>query len=329
MPTPPLAPLLRLVLPAGRARRVPRALALAAAALLRPAAALGASLTVEDPLISRAECAAGASTAIELDWSLGGSSGSTVELLGSNASGCSETDATTAVLIDGISASQTYYPASGDAAIHLDDLLSAAGKDAGTCDGSDFRAYVCVRLLDDSGADVATASAVVTWQLERPPPPVISSVSVGENALHVAWSEGTTTTGATASTESYGVFASTGGVVASSKETTGSSLRLGGLENGTTYDVWVVAYSEAGNPSDASALVAGTPQPVYDFYELYRAAGGTETGGCGHGPAGVVGFLLAALPLLARRRSSRPRVLSARAAARTMCPVRVPPPDPE
>lgn len=278
------------------------ALALAGAALLVPGAALAATLTIEDPLVSRAECAAGASEALALDWDLGGASGSTVQILGSNASGCSESDATTAILVDGISTSQTSYPTSGDGDIHLDDLLAAAGKSAGTCDGDDFRAYVCVRLLDASGAAVTTASAAVTWQLERPPPPTGVSVSIGEKALNVSWTEGTTTTGATASTASYAVFAAAGGVTVSSTETTGTSFRLGGLENGTTYDVWVVAYSEAGNPSDASELLAGTPQPVYDFYELYRAAGGAEAGGCGQGPAGLAGFVLAALPLLLRRR---------------------------
>jgi hypothetical protein len=324
VPTPSLA---RLALLFQLARRP---LVLAGAALLLPAAALGATLTVEDPLISRAQCAAGASESLALDWDLGSSSGATIELLGSDASGCSESDATTAVLADGISTSQTYYPASGDTAIHLDDLLSAAGKDAGTCDGDDFRAYVCVRLLDSSGAEVVTASAAVTWQLERPPPPTGVSVAIGENALHVGWSAGTTTTGATASTESYGVFAASGGVIASSAETTDTSLRLGGLENGTTYDVWVVAYSEAGNPSDASELVAGTPQPVYDFYEVYRAAGGTETGGCAQGPAGLLGFALAALPLLLRRlSSSRPRVIRSCANQRAQRPTRVSPPDPE
>lgn len=293
VPTPPFVRLAGLL---------PRALA---GALLLPGPALAATLTVEDPLVSRAQCAAGASESLVLDWDLGSSSGSTVEILGSSASGCSETDATTAVLADGISTSQTSYPASGDAAIHLHDLLAAAGRDAGSCDGDDFRAYVCVRLLDASGAEVVTASAAVTWQLERPPQPTGVSVTVGESALHVSWSEGTATAGATASTERYGVFAAAGGVTASSADTTGTSLRLGGLENGTTYDVWVVAYSEAGNPSDASALVAGTPQPVYDFFEVYRAAGGTETGGCGQGPAGLLGFALAALPLLRRRRPRR------------------------
>ncbi len=130
---------------------------------------------------------------------------------------------------------------------------------------------------------MTTASAVVTWQLERPPPTTAVSVSIGEKALNVSSSEGTTATGATASTASYGVFAAAGGGTVSSADTTGTSLRLAGLENGTTYDVWVVAYSEAANPSDASALVAGTPQPVYDFYELYRAEGGAEA--CGEGPA--------------------------------------------
>jgi hypothetical protein len=42
-----------------------------------------------------------------MTWALGGSSGESVELLGSSASGCSETDATTAVLADGIDPAQT------------------------------------------------------------------------------------------------------------------------------------------------------------------------------------------------------------------------------
>lgn len=290
------------------ARPSAAALALSlAAALLLPGAVAAATLTVEEPLVSRAACLAGASTTLALDWDLGGATGASIELLGSAASGCAEEDATTAVLADGISTSQTYYPASGDADIRLDDLLAAAGADAGGCDGDDFRVYVCLRLLDASGSEVAAATAAVTWQLERPPPPTGVATTVGENALHVSWTAGDAVTGASASSESYGVFASAGGVIVSSAATSDTTLRLEGLENWTTYDVWVVAYSEAGNQSDASESVAGTPQPVYDFFEVYEAAGGAERGGCSHGPAGFLGFALAFLTLaLLRPRAPGP-----------------------
>lgn len=274
--------------------RPPRTFAVAVALAL-PALARAATVTLDDALVSRAECVARSSQSVALSWDLGGSSGSTVEILGSNASGCSETDATTAVLVDGLGTSQTSYPQSGDATLTLAAVLSAAGKSAETCDGADSRVYVCVRLLDSSGTEVTTASATLSLQLERPPPPVGLSVSVGERGLYVSWTEGTATTDAPASSATYRAFASAGGVTHESSETSGTTARVADLENGTTYDVWVVAYSTSGNPSDASALSAGTPQPVLDFYDLYQASGGTEAGGCSHGgAAGLLSVVAAA-----------------------------------
>lgn len=246
-----------------------------------PTIAQPSTLTVEDEVISIAECSDRGNQAVELAWDLSSSSGSSIEILGSDASGCSESDATTAVLADGVDASQTSYPSSGDATITLADLLAAAGGTPSSCEGSDFRVYVCVRLLDDSGNTVTTASAVVKLQLERPAAPTGLSVSVGERALYVGFEPGTVTTAAPANSETFRAFASSGGATFESAETSSTKdLRIGGLENGTTYDVWAVAYSEAGNPSDASELTSGTPQPVLGFYEAYRESGGTEAGGC-------------------------------------------------
>jgi hypothetical protein len=259
-----------------------------------PGVARPATLTVTDALISSAECVNRSGEAVKLSWDFGSSSGSSIEILGSNTSACpsssSSSSYATAVLVDGLSASRTYYPQSGDSGITLSEVLSAAGTSPGSCDGSDFRVYVCVRLLDGSGAEVATASATIKFQLARPPPPTGLTVGVGEQALYVTFSPGTSTTDAPAAPKSYQAFASAGGVTHGSSETTGTrDVRIPGLENGTTYDVWVVAYSEAGNPSDRSELSAGTPQHVLDFYEMYRSAGGSETGGCSAG--GDAGFL--------------------------------------
>lgn len=261
------------------------------------------ALDDDDALVSRAECSARSTEEVEITWDLGSSSGETVEILGSDASGCSEDDATTEVLVDDLDTSTTSYTD-----LTVEDFLGAAGESAGTCDGDDFRVYVCVRLLDGDGAEVATGSVALRFQLERPPPPVSVSVTPGEGALHVSWAAGTATTGATASSESYQVFASAGGETVSSSETSDTSLRLEGLEDGVTYDVVVVAYSEAGNASDDSESKAGAPQSVDDFYELYLKAGGERQGGCGAGGAGDLAclLLLAAL-LLALRRRSRAR----------------------
>ncbi len=266
-----------------------------ATTLALPAIARSATLTVDDPLISIAECVDRSNQSVALSWDFSGSSGSTFDILGSNASGCSETDATTAVLVDGLSTSRTSYPQTGESAITLSDVLTAAGKSAGTCEGSDFRVYVCVRLMNSSGTAVTTASGAIKCQLERPPPPVGLSVSVGEKALYVSFTAGTATAEALASSKTYQAFASEGGVSHGSGETTSTSdVRIPGLENGTTYDVWVVAYSEAGNSSAASELSAGTPQHVLDFYDLYKSSGGSDSGGCSHGGAAGLLSLIAA-----------------------------------
>lgn len=224
-----------------------------------------------------------------------------MELLASNASGCSESDATTGVLASSIPTSQLAWPGSGDPAITLADVLAAAGRSTASCAGSSFRVYVCLRLLDASGTQVTSASAAIRLQLERPPPPTGLATAAGDGAVYASWSAGTATTAAPAASASYQAFASAGGVTHASAETTGTSARIGGLDDGTTYDVWVVAYSEAGNPSDASELGAATPQKVLDFFALYQASGGAEAGGCSQGGSGDVLALLGAAWLLRRR----------------------------
>jgi hypothetical protein len=271
-------------------------LATALAALPLTAGANSLTLDDDDSEISIDECENRGSQSIDMSWDLSSSSGSSIEILGSNESGCSTSDATTAVLVSDLGTSQTSYPSSGDSTITLADVLSAAGKTVDSCSGSDFYVYVCVRLLDSSGVEVTTSSAAIRFQLTRPPPPTDLTVGVGENSLYVSFTNGTTTTAAPASSKTYRAFASAGGSTFQSDETTSKSkVQIGGLENGTTYDVWVVAYSEAGNASEASEKSAGTPQPVSDFYELYKQQGGVENGGCNQGGDGSwLALLLAA-----------------------------------
>jgi hypothetical protein len=278
------------------------------AILLAPAPAHAATLTLGDAYASRAECAARASTEVTLSWDLGTFTADHLEVLASSSSTCPDTTTaiTTGALVDGLGTSQTVYPASGDTAITLADALSAAGISPGTCDGEDQVLYVCVRAITAAGDTAVYASAKLTLQLERPPPPVISDVSPGESALWVTWTAGTAVTGATASSKTYRVFAAANGSTVESGETTATTLRLGGLTNLQTYDVWVIAYSLAGNPSDDSALSAGTPQHVVDFWEAYTTAGGRETGGCEQGGGGALALLVAGFALARTGRRPNP-----------------------
>lgn len=103
--------------------------------------------------------------------------------------------------------------------------------------------------------------------------------------------------------------------------TAAESASIDGLTDGTQYSFAVVSVDEVGNPSLLSELACSTPQPVDDFFENYRDAGGTAGGGicaCTTGPAapsptggGLVLLSAAGLAILFFRR----RALAALAAA--------------
>ncbi|MFT3914919.1 MAG: fibronectin type III domain-containing protein [Anaeromyxobacteraceae bacterium] len=268
--------------------------------LTAPAAARAATLTLDEPVLGRTACGAAGDTSVSMTWDLGSSTGASIELLGSDAAGCDETDATTAVLVDGLSTSRTAYPQSGDTAITVLDLLTAAGK-ATDCTGTSVRVYACLRVLDAAGAAVTTASAALKLEFTSPPAPVSVATVPGEGALYVSWAEGEATTAAPADSKRYRAYAAAGGSTWSSAKTASTSARIAGLENGTAYDVWVVAYSEAGNESTASEPATGTPQPVEDFWDVYAASGGVEQGGCGQGGGGAAPWALPVIVLLLRR----------------------------
>lgn len=275
-----------------------------------PGQALAATVTLGDDLISAAECSDRASKSISLSWDFGGAtSGTEYAIVASTDSGCpassSDSGITTQVVVDGITASST---SQSNSDLTLADLLSAAGVTSPSCTGDDTQIYVCVRLLDSSGSTLSTASARLKLQVASPPPPSDVSVAPGESALTVSWSPGTATTAAPASSKTYRVFAAAGGRTVQSDETSNTSLRLSGLEIGTTYDVTVVAYSQAGNASAASDLVPGTPVNVTDFWESYQAAGGRDGGGggCAHAGMDPLALSLLVVALLLWRRPRRP-----------------------
>jgi hypothetical protein len=63
---------------------------------------------------------------------------------------------------------------------------------------------------------------------------------------------------------------------------TTNSVRIDGLNNGTTYQFVVLAIDSYGNATwpVTNSVVTGTPQPVEDLYRRYRDAGGTASGFC-------------------------------------------------
>jgi hypothetical protein len=275
--------------------------------LAAPTGAGAATLTLAAPLVSQAECTDRASQEVDATWSFTGSSGSEIELVASDVSGCPDATttngATTTVLVEGITASATgSYPGTSASMLYLSDAMAGAGVASTACTATeDSHLYLCARLLDSSGSVTATATARLTLQVTAPPAPVDVTVTPGEGALVVGWSAGAATTDAPAASTTYRVFASAGGATTESAETGDTSIRVKGLEIGTTYDVRVVAYSAAGNPSAASSVVPGTPVNVVDFWEAYGQAGGVERGGCAHGAAGLPALLaLAALAVRSR-----------------------------
>lgn len=99
-----------------------------------------------------------------------------------------------------------------------------------------------------------------------------------------------------------------------SGSSTGTSGRITGLKNGVRYSVAVSAVDLVGNVGKLSNVTCASPNPVDDFFKVYRDAGGqagggfcTTSGGVGHG-AGVFGLFLIALAALGstlrRRRGS-------------------------
>lgn len=160
--------------------------------------------------------------------------------------------------------------------------------------------------------ETARAVGIMVLDGTTPSIPVVTGATPGDGALNVAWDAGTGGSGVSAS---YKVLATApAGCVAPactethlSGEITGSTTyRMTGLTNDVTYDVRMIAFTDAGNPSaDYSAPFPGTPQPVDDFWTHYQASGGREQGGCGLGGDGPLA-LLALLPLLPRLRRRNP-----------------------
>jgi hypothetical protein len=180
--------------------------------------------------------------------------------------------------------------------ISMSSIVSAVGYSCAVTSTTQT-VYMCVQWYDATNTASGYAIGSVTLSLAQPAAPTITQVSGGDATLYVTASAGDS------STTHYKAKAwpvSAPDQVSYSNETAGSSgIAVSGLTNNQTYDVEVFGFNAANNPSPASAVATGTPEPTADFWTLYKANGGQESGGCN--TAGAVG-LLGALSLLALRR---------------------------
>ncbi len=268
-----------------------------------------------DAYVNLAECNGSTADTLTIAWQVGNGgvapttvpAGTTVNLTLSTDSACPPGSSSVvwkpgAPLDAGQSASGG-YPTTGSS-LTVATVLTQLGLNG--CASQQTAIYACASM--SVSGTTYSATGKITLDTQLPPAPVLASVSPGDSALIVSYSPGTPGTSAPATSDHY-VAQATGpdGVAHSSNSTTNSSgTRIGGLVNGVTYDVVVFAYNVAGNQSAASNTMSGTPEPVTDFWQAYKDAGGREKGGCGAGPAGEPSAILALLASLLARRRRRP-----------------------
>ncbi len=159
------------------------------------------------------------------------------------------------------------------------------------------------------GSSCSTTTAVkpsdpptIIYDGQPPDPPSVDSIDSLDNSLQV---------NVTASSDSlyvhmqYRAVGDTDWQDGGSFSTDRSSGKISGLTNGVTYEVRATGEDAAGNISDPSNVVDGTPQHTEGFFDRYIENGGAERGGCTAGSGGLwtgAGVLLLAGFLIARRR---------------------------
>lgn len=165
---------------------------------------------------------------------------------------------------------------------------------------------LCGRVKTPNGfsgacdANVKSTGLTVTYDALPPSRPVISDIAELDEGLRVTVAS--LEAGARLRAE-VAPAGSTDFVSGATTITNTRSVVVNGLENGTTYSVRVVALDAAGNESEASEPVDGTPVPSQGFWGNYKDAGGQDTGGCSAVGGLSASWALLALGLLRRRRS--------------------------
>lgn len=184
-------------------------------------------------------------------------------------------------------------------------------------------------ILGDAGTNVQISGVPldITIDTLAPTGPTVNALSSGNENLKVSW-----TTADDATTKYSRVywskvpFSASKPFEATSKSAllTGSSYQITGLTNGETYYVAVTSIDDNENESASLKVLEGSPVPVQDLWQSYKANGGASEGGyygcsaqpnqstgaTGTGALALLMLLVGAL-LLARRRQMKTMVISA------------------
>jgi MYXO-CTERM domain-containing protein len=284
----------------------------AALSLLLPGLALAQiSMTVNGQssmTVSTGDCA----TEVPVTWTL-----STAGYVSSDLSfwattgTCGDAAAAGDVSYDSVSQTTLLTTRSNSFVVKVTDLPMFSSSDGGYCGsvGTNRTVKICAAIsIATSSYVAATVTKVsspptIVYDTEPPGPPSLDDVVAMDKALIVKFSVATGTT-----LVRFEVRPQGGTDFTPSESVSGDStaVTLPGLDNDTTYDVQAVGEDAAGNVSDPSNLISGTPVRSDGFFAVYRRSGGTGNGGCtmaGSGTLAVLGLLAAAGFVFRRRRS--------------------------
>ncbi len=243
---------------------------------------IGRTAGAEEHIINQSDCQAYLGGQIEVAWSytipVGADDSYMAKLSGPDKT-CSANDweaGECQILVD-----------DGDATVAADRVFTIDMADilGDTCAlGSSYTVRVYIVLFDNLGDTYYSEQIAFTVDLEPPDPPLITEIEAGEGGLRVTlenpdsvgedddvryelhWAQNEFSSPDDAGVSSSGSFST-------------SSYKISGLSDGQWYYVRATTFDENDNESALSTPVMGQPQPVTDFFEAYKDAGGGEPGG--------------------------------------------------
>lgn len=297
------------------AQRLAAIVLLAAPSLVLAQTAGNGTVTVaensdQDKIVSVAECLNQKQDNLQITWTFNSGGAGPFTLLASDQTSCPQSST------NGTTVTAHTVPLGSSATNNFADPQTVANRITAVfganCPTTATVLFVCVI---DSGNNIITGS--IPLDLAAPPKPENVTVTPGDSALNVSWSQGSgSVDGGTGAANGFRVYCTPNATAPAAgtpitnrcADITGqgtTSTRVNGLSNGTEYAIEVTAVTLSGNESAHSDRALGTPIEIQDFWRLYRTDGGQEQGGCAAGAGGLVA-LAALAPLAWRRLRRRP-----------------------